>query len=543
GINQGDAIGTFVESSIPNTRLIHILKTGEYELNSEQVMQNQQKIITNRVPVRDEKGRIIGAVAVFRDITEMLGLTQQVTDLREIRSMLQAVIQSSEDAISVVDQDGLGIIINPAYTRLTGLSSDEVIGKRADVDIYEGESMHLRVLETQKPVRGVHMKVGLKRKDVIVNVAPILVDGQLKGSVAVIHDITGIRKLTDELERAKQIIRTLEAKYTFEDIIGTSENMKLALEQGRLAASTPATVLLRGESGTGKELFAHAIHNASDRRFNQFIRVNCASISEISLESDLFGYEDGAFTGAKKGGKKGLFEEADGGTVFLDEIGELSVHMQAKLLRVLQEKEIIRVGGSKSITIDVRVITATHANLEKGIQEGTFREDLYYRLNVLPIFIPPLRYRKQDIEEIALHILKKFNREYGRCVESISQEALELLTAYHWPGNIRELENILGRSIIQMKFSDQMIEWNHLLHLKEIMGQSNKSVGFDYGQLQLLEREGIKPLHEVVDLAEKQYIQNVVDKVKGNKTEAAKRLGISIRSLYYKMERYDLLLM
>lgn len=197
-----------------------------------------------------------------------------------------------------------------------------------------------------------------------------------------------IKMLTAELNRARQIIRTLEAKYTFDDIIGKSEQILVALEQAKLGAKTPATILLRGESGTGKELFAHAIHNESDRKYNKFIRVNCAALSENLLESELFGYEEGAFSGAKRGGKKGLFEEANNGSIFLDEIGELTQNMQAKLLRVLQEKEIVRVGGTKAIPVNVRIIAATNVNIEKAMADGTFREDLYYRINRYPISIP-----------------------------------------------------------------------------------------------------------------------------------------------------------
>ncbi len=233
-------------------------------------------------------------------------------------------------------------------------------------------------------------RVGPNRKEVMTEAAPIIVDGELRGSVAVIHDLTEINKLVSELDQAKQIIRNLEAKYTFDDIIGKSELMEATIAKARLAAETPATIILRGESGTGKELFAHAIHNASERKFNQFVRVNCAAISENILESELFGYEEGAFTGASKGGKIGLFEQADGGTIFLDEIGEISLTMQAKLLRVLQEKEIVRVGGTKPVNVDVRVISATNVDLEKAVFDGGFRKDLYYRLNVFQYKSPPL---------------------------------------------------------------------------------------------------------------------------------------------------------
>ncbi|UFJ42887.1 sigma 54-interacting transcriptional regulator [Brevibacillus humidisoli] len=530
GIKAKDVLGTEASASIPNTRLHIVLETGQPELNQEQVLPNHTRIITNRVPVRDERGEPVGAVAVFRDITEIMSLAEEVTDLKELKSMLQAIINCSDEAISVVDGDGNGLLINPAYTRITGLTEEDVIGKPATVDISEGESMHMQVLKTQKPVRGVPMKLGPKRKDVIVNVAPVMVDGVLKGSVGVIHDITEFKSLTEELEKAKRIIRTLEAKYTFEEITGESEPMRVAIEQAKKAALTPATVLLRGESGTGKELFAHAIHNASERKYNQFIRVNCAAISESLLESELFGYEEGSFTGARRGGKRGLFEEASGGTIFLDEIGELSMSMQAKLLRVLQEREIVRVGATKATPIDVRVIAATHVNLESAIQAGRFREDLYYRLQVVPIHIPPLRQRQEDIRPLVMHVLRKHNQEYGRNVKQIADETLQILRAYHWPGNVRELENVLGRAMINMKFSETCIEPEHLPPL----GSSLEEAAGERGRSSTAAALSLK---EVLEEAERKHIATVLAACEGNRTETARRLGISIRSLYYKLEK------
>ena len=359
-------------------------------------MENDLKVINTRIPIIENNGLLKVAFSVFKDISEVVHMAEQITDLKEIETKLKAIFYSSDEAISVVDEDGIGIMINPAYTRITGLTENQVIGKPATTDIAVGESVHMKVLKTRRAVRGVAMLVGPNKKEVVVNGAPVIVDGKLKGSVGIIRDVSELKNLNRELHRAKQMIRTLEAKYSFEDIIGSSEVMKIAIEQAKLAAKTPATILLRGESGTGKELFAHAIHNGSDRKFNKFIRVNCASLSETLLESELFGYEDGAFTGAKRGGKKGLFEEADNGSIFLDEIGELSLSTQVKLLRVLQESEITRVGGTQSIPLNVRIIAATNVHLEKAMVDGKFREDLYYRLNQMPIFIPPLRKRNGD---------------------------------------------------------------------------------------------------------------------------------------------------
>lgn len=456
-------------------------------------------------------------------------LINKLSQLNEMRTLLEAIIHSSNDAISVVDENGKGLLINPAYTRLTGLQEKDIIGKPATTDIFRGESMHLQVLKTKNPVRGVKMLVGPHKKEVVVNVAPIIIDHELKGSIGIIHDMSEIRELSIQLQKAKERIRTLEAKYTFHDIVGHSRGMSLAIEQARKAAKTPATVLLRGESGTGKELFAHAIHNESDRKYTHFIRVNCAAISETLLESELFGYEEGAFSGAKRGGKKGLFEEANKGSIFLDEIGELSLHMQAKLLRVLQEREIVKVGGTKAIPVNVRIIAATNKNLEKEIEKGNFREDLYYRINRIPIHIPPLRERLEDIYSLSQRLIQKINHDYGRAVEGINIEAISILKTYHWPGNVRELENILGRAIIFMNYNEMIISPAHLPELELLIPIKEQLIN------QIDEKD--LPLQELLNEYEKGIIQSVLHKHHGNKTKTANELGISLRNLYYKLDK------
>ncbi|MDF2038546.1 sigma 54-interacting transcriptional regulator [Cytobacillus oceanisediminis] len=532
GIKRKDALGKKINEVITDSMLPRVMATRRIEANQEMTLANGLKIITTRIPMLGENNELMGAFAVFKDITEVVSLAEEITNLKEIQTMLQAIIQSSEEAISVVDENGKGILINPAYSRLTGLEEEKVIGKPATADISEGESVHMKVLQTRRAMRGVAMRVGPKRKDVIVNVAPVIVDGKLKGSVGVIHDVSEIQNLNRELSRARQIIRTLEAKYSFEDIIGTSEEMTLAIEQARLGAKTPATVLLRGESGTGKELFAHAIHNASDRKYNKFIRVNCAALSESLLESELFGYEEGAFSGAKRGGKRGLFEEADKGSIFLDEIGELTANTQAKLLRVLQEHEITRVGGTKPVSIDVRVIAATNVNLEKGIADGTFREDLYYRLNRMPIHIPSLRRRKEDIPLLCSRLIQKINQEYGRNVEGVTEQAVNKLMAYDWPGNVRELDNILGRAIIFMNYNETEIEERHI---PDLIGANNPSPSVETS-----EEAQTKTLTQLVEQYEAKMIRQTLHKLDGNKTKTAKSLGLSVRNLYYKLEKYDI---
>lgn len=534
GCSQKDAIGRHIREVIPNTKLPDILRSREPEFNQKQFLNQQIQIVTTRLPIIDDAGRMLGALSIFKDITDAVELAEEVTNLKEVRTMLEAIIQSSDEAISVVDEQGKGILINRAYTKMTGLTDKEVVGKPAGADISEGESMHLKVLETRRPVRGVRMKVGPNKKDVIVNVAPVIVDGILKGSVGVIHDVSEIQSLTNELNKARQLIRTLEAKYTFEDIIGESEQMLVALEQAKLGAKTPATILLRGESGTGKELFAHAIHNESDRKYNRFVRVNCAALSEALLESELFGYEEGAFSGARRGGKKGLFEEANQGSIFLDEIGEMTPSTQAKLLRVMQEKEIVRVGGTKAIPVDVRVITATNVNIEKAMAEGKFREDLYYRMNRYPISIPPLRQRLEDIDSLSKRLIQKINLDYGRNVSGLTEQALNRLRSYKWPGNVRELENVLGRAMIFLNPQEEWIDEGHISFM-ESEDQEEK----EQQELAVSQFEG-ETLSDAVEAFEAQLIKQTLEKHQFNRTKTAKTLGISIRNLYYKMDKYQL---
>jgi PAS domain S-box-containing protein len=528
GLAAASLLGRLAKEAIPNTRLHIVLTSGRDEINQEQQVGNTT-IITNRVPVRGEDGKIIGAVAVFRDITEIRTLSDKVAGLWDVRSLLEAVIESTADAISVADEHGHNIIVNPAYTRITGLPKAAVLNKPVTVDIAEGESMHLKVLRTGKPVRNVRMKVGAARKEVIVNVAPIIIDGAVRGSVGVIHDISEIMSLTEELAQARKIIRQIRARYTLDEIVGESKPLQQAKELARRAAETPATVLLRGESGTGKELFAHAIHNASSRKLGQFVRINCAALPEHLLESELFGYEEGAFTGAIKGGKRGLFEEASRGTIFMDEIGDISFELQKKLLRVLQEKEIMRVGSTRPLPIDVRVIAATNANLEQKIKDGAFREDLYYRLNVLPIHVPPLRSIREDIPSIAGHLLLKLNQEYGREVETISGEAMKALQKHNWPGNVRELESVIGRAMITMRPAEKVIETEHLpLFECEKIGQAVAGSA----------ARAVRKLDDAIAEAERAAIDRALEETGGNREQAAKLLGTAVRNLYYKMKKY-----
>lgn len=535
GIQAQSVLGRPVRDVIPNTRLHIVLETGEAELDQIQDT-GPTTIMTNRVPVRNRHGEIVGALATFRDIGDIKRLGSEIAELKETRSLLQAIVNSTQDAISVVDENGMGILINPAYTHLTGLTEHDVLHRPATVDIAEGESMHLHVLRTGQPVKHVPMKVGAGRREVLVDVAPIIVDGALKGSVAVIHDVSELRSLSDQLDRAQRLIRRLDTKYTFDDIVAESHIMREVVGQARRAAATPATVLLSGESGTGKELFAHAIHHAGDRAKRPFISVNCGAIPDTLQESQLFGYVEGAFTGAKRGGQKGCFLESQGGTIFLDEISESNIAVQTKLLRVLQEKEIVPVGASRPVPVDVRVIAATNVDLASLVEKGRFRSDLFYRLHVLPIQIPPLRERREDIPPLLKALLNKLNREYNRHVEGITPEALAVFYAGNWPGNVRELENMLGRAMINMQPGERMVSAEHFpLPILPLTVPATRDEGASSGV-----KEGGN-LAEAHAAWEKAILRQAMAIVNGNRTRAAKLLKISVRQLYNKLKRHNLL--
>ena len=521
-ISVENAIGKHVHEVITLSELPKVFETGRVELNRELILESGTKIVTSRYPMINTEGKQVGAFAVFKDISEVVRLAEEITNLTEIQKMLEAIIHSSDDAISVVDEEGKGILINPAYTRITGFSEAEVIGQPATADISEGESIHLKVLQTRKPIRGVNLRVGKQKKDVIVNVAPIIVNHQLKGSVGVIHDMTEMRGLMKELDHARTLIRTLGSTYGFEDIVGTSNEINFTIEQAKLAASVSVTVLLRGEVGTGKDLFAHAIHSESNRSGHPFLRVNCSSQEEHLLEVELFGTEQDGFI------QPGILEQATNGTIFLDEVGELPKKTQAKLLRVLRENSFIRVEGTTSVPVDVRVIASSSLNLEKAMKEGTFREDFYFQLNRMPIHIPSLRNRKQDIPEIAEYLLVKLNQEFGRNIEGFSEESMDNLLLYEWPGNIREMENVISRSMIFLQPHDRMVEEHHLP--KSMLVLPNEDEG----------EPSIGTLAEQMDVLEKKVLAQALKVCDGNKSRTAKQLNISLRTLYYKLEKYQL---
>ena len=332
----------------------------------------------------------------------------------------------------------------------------------------------------------------------------------------------------EEIKYYKEEIMNLRnAKYSIKNIIGSSDKIAALKSKIHYASKTNSTVLITGETGTGKELVAHAIHNLSSRKLREFIRINASALPENLVESELFGYDEGSFTGARKTGKKGKFELANKGTLFIDEIHQMPMSMQPKILRALQEKEIDRIGGEKSIPVDVRIIAATNTDLTKLAHEKKFREDLYYRLNVVEIFVPPLRERMEDLPELVDSIVSQMNNILGTHVTAISPEVLSFLGAYEWPGNIRELQNIIERA------------------MNYVEGSSLEKEHFDFGFYSGLAKEKIyaedeNPIEEVKKQAEKALIIHTLKKFEDNKTKVARFLKISRPLLYQKMNRLNI---
>ncbi|MFT3920078.1 sigma-54-dependent transcriptional regulator [Cloacibacterium sp.] len=325
-------------------------------------------------------------------------------------------------------------------------------------------------------------------------------------------------------KRVIQLEKQLDQRLSFEKIIGKSKLIKQAVESAKKVANTDATVLLTGETGTGKEVFAQAIHQASKRSKNNFIAVNCSAFSKELLENELFGHKAGAFTGATKDAK-GIFEEANNGTVFLDEIGEMPLDLQAKLLRVLESGEFLKVGDNKPIKTDVRIIAATNRDLQKEIQSGNFREDLYYRINIFNITLPALRERTVDIEELANYFLTVFATKTNKKIKRISADYLEALKLHSWKGNIRELRNVIERSIILVDGEELTVD----------------SLPNEFQQPTSNSQQSAKPLSAFeLASAEKIHIQKVMNYTNGNKTETAKLLNIALTTLYRKLEEYKI---
>ena len=457
------------------------------------------------------------------------------------RELLFSALDALEEPIIIVDQDTRVVYVNSSYLRTfsanlnaAGIPPERIIDyKLTDMSDQKDVLPVLDVLKKQRPKLKYYSLCG-DALTTFSDIIPLNLGEEQLGAVIINRDTAQIAQMSHEMNRYKtladELRRELDAKaqlpLPFRSVIGSSRPFVTLLRTAAQVAASRAAVCLTGESGTGKEVLAKAIHYSSHYANGPLIKVNCAAIPESLLESELFGYERGAFTGAKATGNPGKFELANGGTLFLDEIGEMPMSMQVKLLRALQEREITRVGGTKLIKLDFRLITATNRDLESMVEEGTFREDLFYRISVIPLALPPLRERRSDIPVLANHFLRELQEQYGGD-RSFSSEVIELLCDYSWPGNIRELKNCVER--MSVLSTEEIITPDALPHqIADVRGRKSKKNAENYR------------LQDILEKTERDTIQAVLSLTGGNKARAIEILGISKRNFYMKLDKYRL---
>lgn len=455
-------------------------------------------------------------------------------EIKRLSSSISILMDTVNDAVTVIDQNNTVIGWNKKAEDLYGIAGETIIGE--DIQNFFSSLVVTHVINTDLPKKKVireNYHQPLPGTHVLINASSITCGDEVIGSVCAEKDITEIVLLNNELSKASSEVRQLKKEITkinrpdtaFSEIAGHSKGLQKTVNLARRVANTNAAVMIRGESGTGKELFAEAIHKESSRRNNPFIVINCGAIPASLFESELFGYQSGAFTGADRQGRQGKFEAAHKGTVFLDEIGEMPLEMQVKLLRVLQNKCFYRVGGNDLVEVDVRVIAATHRDLEQMIREGSFRKDLYYRINVVGIEIPPLRQRKEDILDLIYLFIREFCLQQDRDLVQMAPEVMPSMLNYPWPGNVRELRNVVERMVILAE-EDLILEE----HLPETIRFQNYSSSVSEES----------SLNEITDRAEREIILQTLKGCSGDKSKAARKLGVPRSTLYYKMKKFEM---
>ncbi|TYO97820.1 transcriptional regulator with PAS, ATPase and Fis domain [Desulfallas thermosapovorans DSM 6562] len=476
---------------------------------------------------------------------DMLDNKIGVRDGYSAEIILNTIFENSSEGLLVISEKGVIQQVNRALADSLKTSPDNLIGHRlVDVCRHNGLRRLLKILKTGEPEIGKISSV--EGRSFIADYLPIIIKQRVRGALAKLTFLSSEQGLpgNGEVTRKKPSFKHkgFNVIYTVDSIIGNSPQMMDLKETLLKVSPRNSNILITGESGTGKELFAQAVHAASLRRSGPFIKINCAAIPDTLLESEFFGYEDGAFTGGKKGGQVGKLELANGGTVFLDEIGDLSFALQAKLLRFIQEKEIQKLGGGEVKVSDVRVVVATNVNLHHMVKYKKFREDLFYRLNVVNLAIPPLRERKEDIKDLVSHFIAKYNKLFGLTVTGVSPQVENIFYKYSWPGNIRELENTIERAFNVLE--GNTIRKEHLpYHLINLL--NDEPANQDKQEYEQFNEFSIKLSHgrtlaDVMSQAEKLVILQTLMESKGNKAKAAQVLGISRPGLYKKLLKYNL---
>jgi len=495
--------------------------------------QNYHWVVGDTISVKIAKQLGMNALLIRSGkeaLTQAILEAERVAQVRkqeiEKTKHIESIINFAYDGIIGIDQRGIIDTFNPQAEEIFEKKAYKVIGKNIK-----------EILPTMDLLKVIHK--GYEEKDkmwtigdkkIVANVIPIKINNEIVRVIATFYRISQIQKMEQRI-REELYLKGHVAENTFEDIIGQSPAIAQAKEEAENYAQVDSPLLIYGETGTGKELFAQAIHNASLRKNNPFVAFNCAAIPENLLESELFGYVEGAFTGAKKGGKMGLFEQAHKGTIFLDEIGEISTDIQARLLRVLQERKVRRVGDDKLTPIDVRIIVSTNKDLYQLVEKKKFREDLYYRINVLNLNLPPIWERREDVPLLVNFFIKKYRQRLKKAVEGISTEGIQILENYTWPGNVRQLENIMERLMVRTQE-----DYIRTSLVREIMNSlpGNKlglnRVGFFKSDMSI-------PLMGNLEGIERNIIKRVIQEEKGNKAATAKRLGIGRTTLWRKLNK------
>lgn len=485
-----------------------------------------------RLPVLNRDGQITGM------LTSMEVCNGFSFKLETLGNYMQVIMDNITEAIQVIDGDGMVTFWNNSAGKLFGIEANKIIGRNL-ADFFPDDIM-LQVLKTSKLRNNIFSK---QREGVYVirNVIPILSsDGENLGVVCTTLDVSDAKVLIEKLEQTSTKVKALESRInckkesTYCGFYTTNMATKRILEQGKRVGHTNATILIQGESGTGKELLANVIYRNSKRKNKPFIDVNCSAIPENLFESEMFGYEQGAFTGGSRSGKPGKMELANGGTLFLDEIGDLPLGMQAKLLRGIQEQRFYKVGGTTSVTVDVRVIAATNQNLLQLIEQNKFREDLYYRLSVVTLEIPPLRQRKDDIPGLVDRAVEKLSCMYEREIKGVDQKVLNLFMAYDWPGNVRQLHNMIEGIIILMQGDYITVNSLSEVGVLQTFASGMKVVPVDKPEKE--QKPVNKGLNNLMKKQEREIIFEVMEDCELNKAQAAKLLGIPRSTLYYKMK-------